>query len=310
MGGGGGFFPTNIDSDTIKQEVQRSLDTTQEKEFDAQISGRMNELLKQYNDRDETDLKRKLDLIKKLLNQDIENMLDVRFGGSISKNTYVDGLSDVDTLVLINNTELLDKTPEQVQNHFLNKLKNGLAGVKEVDKGNLAVTVKYNDKTEIQLLPAVKLADGYKIASPDGKSWSKIDPQGFTKHLTKLNKDLNCKIVPAIKIIKAINTNFPSSRQLSGYHIESLAIEVFKKYSGEKTIKSVIETFFDKARSTVLKQIKDKSKQSVHVDDYLGGNRSDKRKAVSHQLDITCRKIQSANKICSINAWNEILGDL
>jgi len=310
MSGGGGFFPSDLKPEEIQKKVEESLDKTKKEEFEVNVANLIRDLLMQYNDRNPRKIQDKLDKIRKIIEKDIEDTIDLKFGGSISKHTYVDGLSDVDTLILVNNTELINKTPEQIQDFFLSKLRKELKDIKKVDKSTLAVTVEFKDETVIQLLPAIRVGDRVKIASPDGKGWSEINPKGFTDHLTRINKTLGGKAVPAIKIVKSINAQFSKARQMTGYHIESLAIEAFKSYSGEKTPKALIEHFFNKTKDLVLSPIRDKSRQSLHVDDYLGPKNSDARKSISHQLDIVHRKIRSANNTNSIPSWKEILGEL
>lgn len=310
MGGGGGFFPSRLKPEEIEKEVKKSLDKTKKEEFDSKISNLINDLLIQYNDRDTKKTQDKLEEIRKIIEEDIGNTVDLIFGGSISKRTYVDGLSDIDTLIVVNNTELINKTPGQIQDFLLSRLEKELKNITKTYKGNLAVTAEFKDGTVIQLLPAIKVNDGYKIPSSDGKGWSEIKPKGFAGYLTRINKTLGGKAVPTIKIIKSINAQFPEKRQMTGYHIESLAIEAFKSHAGEKTPKALIEHFFSKSRELVLSPIKDKSKQSLHVDDYLGTKNSEARKSISHQLDMVYRKIRSADNTSSLPLWSEILGEL
>ena len=94
------------------------------------------------------------------------------FGGSVAKRTYVDGLSDVDALVLLEGDSLKEMSPEEVRRDFAESLRRALpqGNVQEIREGAIAVTIEYNDGTEIQLLPAVRTADGISISSPDGKS--------------------------------------------------------------------------------------------------------------------------------------------
>lgn len=314
MGGGGGFFPFGLGPDKIKDEINKSLDKTLDRtkkaEFDSKFGEILSDLLIQYNDRKTEDIEDRLEQIRKNIESEIKDTIKLNFGGSISKHTYVDGLSDIDALVILDNTELADKTPEQVQDFFMSKLKGRLRDTSEINKGTLAVTIKFKDGMEIQLLPALKIDRGIKIASYDGKGWSKIEPRGFTKYLTDTNQKLGGKVVPAIKIIKSINAQFPEKRQMTGYHIESLAIEAFKSYRGEKTVKSLLEHFFDKSKELVKAPIKDKTEQSIHVDDYLGAKNSEDRKAIAYQLDMISRKIRSADKTNSISLWKEILGEV
>jgi len=181
--------------------------------------------------------------------------------------------------------------------------------MKNIQKGDLAVTIEFNDGAIIQLLPAVKTADGVKIQSAKANKWSEINPQGFTNKLSKVNQTLEGKLVPTIKLIKGINAQFSEKRQMTGYHIESLAIEAFKSYPGERTTKAMLEHFFEQAKTTVLSPIKDKTGQSIHVDEYLGSQNSEERKGISYQLDLISRKIKNANNVASIDLWKDALGE-
>lgn len=311
MGGsGGGFLPVNSNPNAIKDELKKSIDTTKSAEFDTNISKILNDLLAQYNDRDVDNINGKLAEIIRSLEKDIDGALDTNFGGSIQKHTYVDGLSDIDSLVTLNDSELANKTPNEVKDYFLATLKDRLKNVKDIRKGDLAVTVEFKDGITIQLLPAVKVDGGIKIPTGKGNEWSRVNPKSFVDHLTKVNKALEGKLVPTIKLIKSINAQFPEKRQMTGYHIESVAIEAFKSYKGEKTTKAMLEHYFNVAKDIVKSPIRDKSGQSIHVDEYLGSQNSEERKGLSYQLDIVSRKIKNANNTISIDLWKDILGGI
>lgn len=310
MGSGGGFFPSGRSKEQINDELKKSLDRTKKEEFESKVAEIINNLLKNYNDRDTNKIQNRLEEIRNIIEKDIEGTFDFKYGGSVSKHTYVDGLSDIDSLIILNKTELMDKSPEKVRDFLLSKLKKNLSSIKNISKGTLAVTVAFKDGMTIQLLPAVKVKDGFKIPSYDGKEWSKINPKGFTDQLYKTNQKQGGKAVPAIKIIKSINAQFKQDRRMTGYHVESLAIEVFKSYNGQQTTKALITCFFDKAKELVLSSIRDKTGQSLHVDDYLGAKNSESRKAISYQLDVISKKIKSADNIGSEKQWEEILGEV
>lgn len=311
MGGsGGGFLPSSSNPDDIKNKLKQSISGTKNAEHETNVATFLNDQLIQYNDRDIKGIKGKLDSIKTALEKDIDGTLNTVFGGSVQKHTYVDGISDVDSLIILNSSELAGKNPEEVKDYFLKVLKDKLKNTKDIQKGDLAVTIEFNDGAIIQLLPAVKTADGVKIQSARANKWSEINPQGFADKLTRVNKALEGKLVPTVKLIKGINAQFPEKRQMTGYHIESLAIEVFKSYAGERTTKAMLEHFFEQAKSTVLSPIKDKTGQSVHVDEYCGSQNSEQRRGVSYQLGLISRKIKSANNIASIDLWKDALGEL
>jgi len=312
MGGSGGSFPSNYDPKQLDKEISSSLDATKKAEFESKVSAILNDLLIQFNQRDSEKIRQRLEEIKKNIEADIdEGSLYLNFGGSVKKHTYVDGLSDIDSLVVLNDTQLADKTPKQVQAFFLEKLTEKLKNVKSIIGGDLAVTVEFKDGMTIQLLPAIKTKAGIKIPTSNGADWSNIiNPGKFADKLTRTNTALYGKVVPAIKLIKAINSQFPEKRQMTGYHIESLAIEAFKSFAGEPTTKNMVAHFFDKAKDFVKSPVKDRTGQSIHVDDYLGARNSDYRKGISFQLEIISRKIKEANRTGSVDLWNGILGEL
>lgn len=312
MGGSGGAWPTDISPRQAEKYYQETKSETEQNEFNQKVCKMLDDYLSRFNDRDVNNIQNKLDDIKKAIQAEVDGTVDLKYGGSIDKHTYVDGISDIDSLVILNKSDLADKTPENVRDYFLSELNDKLKGQDvEISKGKLAVTVKYKDGTEIQLLPAIRTGEGLKIPSVLGNKWSAvITPQKFAEKLTDINAKLNGKVVPAIKLIKAINSQFSEQKQMAGYHIESLAIEAFKSCKGNENPKELLSKFFGEAKELVKTPIKDKSNQSIHVDDYLGKKDSESRKSLSYQLDFIYRKINNANNACSEKMWQDIFGDV
>ncbi len=230
--GSGGAF-SDIDRKELLQKLRASEDATKDVKFETEINDCIGQLQAQYNDRDYDAVQGYLDEIKSSLSEDIDDTVSLLFGGSVAKRTYVDGLSDIDALVLLGKSELKNMTPEAAKGYFFEKLKERYPKV-EMKEGTLAVTVKFPE-TEIQLLPAIKHKIGYKIADVTGKQWSFIRPRKFTELLTKTNQDNGNKVVPTIKLAKSIISSLPKNRQLTGYHIEALAVQIFQNYEGPKT---------------------------------------------------------------------------
>jgi len=191
-------------------------------------------------------------------------------------------------------------------------LEESLVNVEDIRVGNLAVTVIFSDGIEIQLLPAIKHGEGFKIPTGRGNDWSKIiRPDKFATRLTEVNQSNGGKVIPAIKLVKGINSQFPENQQLTSYHIESIAIEAFKSYpdSKPKTTKTMLEHFFEKASETVKSPIKDKTGQSINVDEYLGPENSVNRFQISHALDRVYRRMKNADTVGSVEEWKSILGE-
>lgn len=262
--------------------------------------------LSEYNNKDSDQIRYYLDEIKSAINQNIDGTVDTRFGGSVSKKTFVEGLSDVDTLVFLNNSSLESLSPRDVKNYFLRLLKSKFPKA-EIKKGRLSITVKFKDY-ELQLLPAVKTSKGIKIADETGNAWSKnINPSAFARELTVVNSKNSNKVIPTIKIIKSINSSFNKNEQLSGYHIESLAVEIFKNYDGRKTYKEMVNHFFQKAPNMVMNPIKERTGQSKYVDDYLGNKESLTRGKIASTLLRVQNKLKTADKRQSLDDWAGLL---
>jgi len=308
MGGSGGSSWSSP-SDIAKKirEVEKKTDA---QGFQTKVSEYLAELLAQFNDRDVPLIQHRLEEVLNKLQDDVDGKVEQIYGGSVAKHTYVDGLSDIDCLLVINRTDLEGKNPREVLTALENALKEKLKGKAEVSSGQLAVTVTYGDGMEIQLLPTVKAGDSLKIPSAKSdKQWSHIDPKKFQSGLTKYNEKCDGKLVPTIKLAKAIISQLPDSRQLSGYHIESLAIDAFKNYFGPKTTASMLPHFFEHAKSRVLSPMTDSTGQSVHVDTYMGNVNSEERKAASHLLGRISKRMENANASGSIDQWADMFGD-
>src|SRR5205823_5718801 len=122
--------------------------------------------------------------------------------------------------------------PKEAIEKVANIIREELVGEAKVTTGKLAVTITYNDGMELQLLPAFRTKDGLKAPSFVHDGWSGIAPENFQKALSKRNEDCGGKLIPTIKLAKALLGTLPESQQLSGYHVESLAIASFRGYQG------------------------------------------------------------------------------
>lgn len=306
MGGsGGGYFTGRGDVGDLARKLRDAEAQTRDESYETNVNQQLRECLKDFNDRDVAGTRKILDDVKKELGDEIGGAVDLVFGGSVSRHTYLDGLSDTDALVILEPDDIARKSPERLKERFAQRLRD-LFGKENVKVGDLAVTVTVRGK-ELQLLPAMREGDGYRIASPDGRSWSKINPKGFAEKLTQANKAQDRKLVPTIKVAKAIIATLPKQQQLSGYHIESLAIEAFKNYDGPKTYKAMVTHFFERAAQLVNTPIRDKTGQSLYVDEDLGAQNSSQRRVASQALQRIHRKLMNADASKDTEAWSELI---
>ena len=304
-GGGGGYFGSQSPED-IREALRREEQTTENQTFETQVSEEIGNLLSEYNDRDREAVRHTLDRVTKALSEDLEGTpITPIFGGSVRKHTYVDGISDVDALLVLKDESLRDLLPPKVLNYFEGKIEDEFPGA-SVKRDKMSVSLAFDD-VALQMLPAIRKGKHLYIPSASGEEWSKISPEAFLRKLSEANARNQDKVVPTIKMVKGINDTFPEKQKLTGYHVESLAIEAFKEYSGPTNTKAMIERFFDFAKNAVLSPIRDSTGQSVHVDGYAGPKRSECRRLMAQNLDRVARRIKNANANHSIEKWLGIL---
>ncbi len=212
------------------------------------------------------------------------NVVQTMFGGSVRKGTYVTGLSDVDVLLIVNQSSLVNQPPAKVIEYVRDTIQDRLRQ-NTVSAGKLAVTVSYSDGTEIQILPAIRTnSGGVRIAEPGSAQWSNVArPDDFAEKLAKVNTARNGRVVPTIKLAKAMADCFITrpSRKISGYHMESLAIDAFKDYQGPLDPKNMLIHLLGHSIEAVKQPITDSTGQSRFVDEYLGQAGSKERERAS-----------------------------
>ena len=310
MGGAGGGGGPTIGSEDMKRQIRKTEAQVAAQGFETQLAEKLQDFLKEYNSRDTQLAHDRLGEILNQLGKDLEGSFETLFGGSVAKHTYVDGLSDVDSLLIVNKNELANSSPQDVLKYVSGVLTEFLKSEAKISAGDLAVTVEYSDGMQIQLLPALKTATGIKIPALKTKDWSEIvRPKRFSETLTKRNIECGNKLIPTIKLAKVINDKLPEQQQLTGYHIESMAIEAFSGYAGTNTTSSMLPHFFEKAATLVLSPLKDKTGQSRRVDDYLGSANSPERHRVGHLLNRICRRMRNATASGSLEQWEALFDE-
>ena len=261
-------------------------------------------LLVQYKRRNTKAVERHLKGVCDILSHEDDHVVQTKFGGSVQKRTYVTGLSDVDVLLIVNQSSLKNKPPSKVIAYVADAIQRRLPN-NPVYKGKLAVTVGYADKTEIQILPAIRTTDGLRIAEPGSTKWSNVvHPERFAERLIKINKARGGRVVPVIKLAKAMAHCFITheDRKIKGYHMESLAIGAFKGYKDELDSRSMLVHFLAYSMEAVMSPIPDPTGQSTYVDEYLGPADSNLRKGVSTQFGQMRGKVNSCKTRAAFNA--------
>ncbi len=309
MGGSGGGSTFNRHSpEQLQRQVRAAELAGAEAEFQPALSAKLSELLSRVNDRNAELTNLRLEDVKEVLKSQLESAISLKFGGSVAKHTFVDGFSDVDLLLILKSAVPADQRPIHILTEIAAHLAEGLGRNVSVSKGRIAITLTYDDGEEIQLIPAVRGGSALHVPSWSRDDWSKIDPDGFRKALVKQNEKCAGKLVPTIKLAKAVNATLPEAQRLSGYHIEAMSIAAFKKYTGPLVIEKTLPYLIREMSELVKSPMRDSSGQSIHVDAYLGRPNSELRKRMSHLLDRICRRMENATAAQSIEQWATILG--
>lgn len=298
-GGGGGYIPPTPEN--IEEKIAE-LRANEQARLDEDVNKFLQDLLAMSNDRDADATREKLNALTSLLKDvcDVEGLI---LGGSVSKQTYVEGQSDVDALAVLKDGTPDAMNPKQTLDRFFDYLKEKVSGTAEVSKGNLAVTIRYDDGTEIQVLPALRNKTSIAIPNETGTKWNLTKPKNFTKELTRQNGRLNNALVPAIKLLKRINNSQPEQKRISNYHVEALALSAVSGYRGASTCRALVPHILSAASKTVLSPMPDSTGQSKHIDSNLGKANSIQRKVVAQNLESIGRRLGNATNIAQ---WKRI----
>ena len=261
-------------------------------------------LLVRYNRRDTQAVTRHLESLCNILRQEGNHVLQTMFGGSVRRRTYVTGLSDVDVLLIVNQSSLANQPPARVI-EYVRETIHGRLRQNAVRAGNLAVTVDYAGGIEIQILPAIRTSTGgVRIAEPGSTRWSNVvQPENFARELAEVNQARNGRVVPVIKLAKAMADCLITRQawKIRGYHMESLAIDAFRNYQGAQDPKSMLNHLLTHSLTAVMTPIANSTGQSRYVDEYLGAADSRARRRASNHFGRMRRRISSCRTRAQFN---------
>jgi hypothetical protein len=302
MGGSGGRGYSPWTEQQTESSIQSARRATEYADYEAAVSERLRDQLAEYNDRDADTINNRLEEVKEVLADYLESSVFLRFGGSVSKHTYVDGISDVDCLCFLDSSKLAADSPQQLLKEFESLLRELMGKRADVERGAISIKLKYKDGPELQILPAQRTATGVRIPAYEEDAWSQVvHPQRFAQVLTDLNQKLSGKLVPVIKLVKPVMNNLEP--KMKGYHIEVLAERIFQEYRGDLNSKDMVQHFLDRASELVKTPAKDMTGQSIYVDDYLGQRNSAAREAIGRSLQNIVQRMKQADTDRSVEDW-------
>ena len=304
MGSGSrdGYVPSPTEN--LIQEIQKRREETRRQLLDGTVNRYLRSVLASC-ERDPAQSDEHLDQLKDALSEDVE-IERFLFGGSVAKHTFVDGLSDIDALVILTSGSSEAKTPTGILEEFYSSLQERLpkTAVKDIRKGKLAITVLYRDGTEVQLLPAIQTRGKLAIRNSSGQGWLAIEPGKFHKALSQANAKTGGVLVPTIKLVKSIVSRLPEQHRPTGYHVESLCLKAVEKYEGPCTPRALLPHVLNSAAELVTKPMRDITGQSRSVDADLGPPSSAQRRAASKAFRSIAKQLGQAR---SLSQWQDIV---
>ena len=306
--GGTGSGSYSVAREAAAERRREAEEASRGAQLDAEVNALLNRRLIEVNRRESQEVNDRIEEVTDALGGELDGVDRLLFGGSISKHTYVEGLSDIDALLVLEADSYGDLDPEQVKEKLARALKGQLdmGRVAAIQSGALAVTVEYKDGVELQLLPAVEHRGALSITEASGERWTSIEPKKFAANLTAANTAQGGAVVPAVKLAKLVLATVPKSGRPSGYHLEALAIAAFADYTGPRNPKAMLTRLFTEAAKDIKRPITDVTGQSRHVDEYLGAADSKARQTLSRELAKIGRQMTSAR---STEAWQDLLGE-
>ena len=117
---------------------------------------------------------------------------------------------------------------------------------------------------------------------------------------------LSSLFIPVIKLAKKLFSNLPERHQLSGYHVEAMAAELFSTYSGRNTLYDMTKYFLDSSVKRVLRPISDITGQSHLIDSDLGPANSILRQQISHHIKDIAGRFSGSD---AVSVTKELFGD-
>src|SRR6266550_7375312 len=110
--GGSGVRYSESDLTKLREEAQERLDRSR---LDADVNAFLQHELIDLNSRNTEKVNQRLGEVEEALEGTLREFDRVLFGGSVAKHTYVDGVSDIDSIIVLDAKSAGEDTPEQVQ---------------------------------------------------------------------------------------------------------------------------------------------------------------------------------------------------
>jgi len=253
-------------------------------------------------DKQEENIKSSVKNITNTLEKDDTLHLKETFlNGSYERDTMIRPLDDIDIFVVLDESYWKDdfgvmRKPQSV----LDKIKDFLNDQNDykgkVRQDRPCVTVELSNKS-FDILPAFEQIEGYLMPNYNLESWIPTYPKILTENLKNAHRDYSYKLKDIIRVIKYWNKL--NGKMIPSFHIEEVAIKIFKFKIFENFEKSIRE-WFEKAECNL--EI-NKFKSNTQYDDF------------KNKLNRTKTKLQNAKEFLDKNnqyeakkIWKDVFG--
>ncbi len=154
MGGSGGYgFERRQERRWQPADLEDSLAQTRQQAAEAEVAAVFKDALAQINQIDTEALNKHKEEIFQALKSTFEEADGLVGGGSYSQHTYVNGISDVDMLFVLDafsSSKIPNKTNSKAVLADMEKRLRQRFPNTEIKSGRMAVTIKFSDGLELQ----------------------------------------------------------------------------------------------------------------------------------------------------------------
>jgi Fe-S-cluster formation regulator IscX/YfhJ len=306
MGGSGGYGFSGAQGAAWQPSgLAESLERTRQQAAAAEVAAIFDEAVSEINQMNTEALDRRREKVLEALQELSPDVADLHGGGSYTRHTYVDGLSDVDLLFGMgpySSSTILNKDDPAAVIGEMKKLLRKKYPTTKMTTGRMAVTMHFSDGLELQILPAFSYHSGYKIPDYDGKGWTVTRPQVFAERLRERNEEVDGKLLRCIKLAKRIC--HMHNVEVKSYHLENMAVRAFDRYAGPRSDEAMLRHLFNHAKTLVTTHMRDITGQNAYVDNYLTSKTM--RVGLARQMATVERDIAAAEG--NAEAWRDMLG--
>ncbi len=237
--------------------------------------------------------------------------------GSWDRNTLSRYLSegDVDVMVIMHHKDNQNWDTPSGATLCLSKFKDILDETypdtqKRIDEN--CVTMQFSE-FRLDVVPAFKYqGDYYSIPDTTKKAWIQTDPISFAEAITTVNKQMDDKFIPLIKMVKGWNREV--GWPIRSFHLECIMYHRYKSYNQGYTYPSMLRWFFDKLPE-YLNQYCYEPIRGERVDSYMAGDdltkaiNKAKRAAQKSKTAMEYEENYPDKPKYAIDEWEELLGE-